>query len=180
VETEFHHRQGSDSQARLWELIALDEAHIGCNLDAQVTQAIIRMQARYRYALTATPIPNVITNLFSLMGWLCVPDWYKGDKRNAAWPYAREEINRFDSTFRSVERDYTQEANQAAASKGRGNRCGKCTKVSPVISSPARLLKLARLAVVARPGTPMPAPRRLATLLPGGKVEFHPELTAAP
>ena len=33
---------------------------------------------------------------------------------------------------------------------------------------PARLLKLARLAVVARPGTPMPAPRRLATLLPGG------------
>lgn len=33
---------------------------------------------------------------------------------------------------------------------------------------PARLLDLARLAVVARPGAPMPAGRRLAALLPGG------------
>jgi nicotinate-nucleotide adenylyltransferase len=33
---------------------------------------------------------------------------------------------------------------------------------------PARLLELARLAVVARPGAPLPDPRRLASMLPGG------------
>jgi nicotinate-nucleotide adenylyltransferase len=38
---------------------------------------------------------------------------------------------------------------------------------------PARLLELARLAVVARPGAPMPAGRRLGALLPGGVASLN-------
>lgn len=67
-----------------WDMIALDEAHTCTNLSAQVTQALIRMQPKYRFAFTATPIPNVVSNLFSLMGWVCVPNWYRGKQRNSA------------------------------------------------------------------------------------------------
>lgn len=122
-----------------FDMVCLDEAHIVTNLDACVTQMLLRMQPKYRYAFTATPIPNVISNLFSVMGWLCVPGWYKGAIRNAAWPYSRSELGKFDTTFRSEERDYTQEQKNALSNP---KWKGKCTKVSPVISSPARLLKL--------------------------------------
>lgn len=122
-----------------WDLVALDEAHVVCSLDAQLTRSFIKLQPKYRYLLTATPIPNIVTNMFSLMGWLCVPDWYRGERRNAAWPYARDEIGRFNNTFLCIERDYTQEDINKAKNK---RWAGKCTKVSPVLSSPARLLKL--------------------------------------
>ncbi len=122
-----------------FDMVCLDEAHICCNLDANVTQMLIRMQPKYRYAFSATPIPNIVSNLFSIMGWLCVPEWHKGDRRNAAWPYAREEIGRFNDTFLSKERDWTQEKMNRDANK---DWKGKCEKHSPVISSPARLLKL--------------------------------------
>lgn len=126
-----------------FDMVCLDEAHFFCNLGANCTQMLIRMQPRYRYAFTATPIPNVVSNLFSLMGWLCVHDWYKGDRRNAAWPYARNEIGKFTDTFQSVERDLTQEKiNQETAREKKTRWSGKCEKVSPIISSPARLLKL--------------------------------------
>jgi hypothetical protein len=123
----------------LFDMVLLDEAHLCTNLNASVTQMLIRLQPKYRYALTATPIPNIVSNLFSLMGWLGVDDWYKGDRRNAAWPYAREDLGRFNTTFLSSERDITQEEeNRRKDPKWRGT----CVKNSPVISSPARLLKL--------------------------------------
>ena len=123
----------------LFDCVMLDEAHLVCNLSANVTQMLIRLQPKYRYALTATPIPNVITNLFSLMGWLAVPGWYRGGTRNAAFPYAREDVGRFEATFRSEERDVTQEEENRRKDP---RWSGKCTKASPIISSPARLLKL--------------------------------------
>lgn len=123
----------------LFDFVALDEAHKACHLSANVTQMIIRLQPKYRYAMTATPIPNLVSDIFPLMGWLCVPDWYKTGIRNAAWPYSREEAHRFSSTFLSVERDLTQEEmNKEAEPTWRG----KCEKTSPIISAPARLLKL--------------------------------------
>lgn len=123
----------------LFDMVILDEAHVCCNLSANVTKSLIRLQPKYRWALTATPIPNIVSNLFSLMGWIAVPGWYKGEIRNAAWPYARHELGKFEGVFLSQERDYTQERlNKAADPKWSGT----CTKVSPVISSPARLLKL--------------------------------------
>jgi SNF2 family DNA or RNA helicase len=123
----------------LFDMVMLDEAHLCTNLEANVTQMMIRLQPRYRYALTATPIPNIVSNLFSLAGWLAVENWYLGGLRNAAWPYAREELGKFNGTFLSEERDLTQE--QMNTQRDRDWR-GKCVKKAPVISSPARLLKL--------------------------------------
>jgi superfamily II DNA or RNA helicase/predicted RNA methylase len=123
----------------LFDFVALDEAHKGCHLSANLTQMIIRLQPRFRYALTATPIPNLVTDIFPLMGWLCVPGWYRNGIRNAAWPYAREDGYRFSTTFLSTERDLTQERmNRQTDPMWRG----KCERASPVISAPARLLKL--------------------------------------
>lgn len=128
---------------RFFDAVFLDEAHICCNLDARITQMLIRLQPKFRFAFTATPIPNIVSNLFSLLGWLAVPGWFKGGVRNAAFPYAREEEARFNSTFLSMERDFTQEEmNKAAAERAGTTWSGKCQKPSPVISSPARLLKL--------------------------------------
>lgn len=122
-----------------FDMIILDEAHQACHLSSNITQMVIRMQPKFRFALTATPIPNVISNMFPLMGWLCVDNWYLGDHRNAAWPYAREELGRFESTFMSVERDFTEERNKRSKDYAFN---GKCISVSPIISSPARLLKI--------------------------------------
>jgi hypothetical protein len=120
-------------------MVILDECHCCTNLGANITKQLIRMQPKYRWGLSATPIHNIVSNLFSLMGWIAVPDWYKGERRNAAWPYARKELGKFEDVFLSQERDFTQERlNKAADPKWSGT----CTKVSPVISSPARLLKL--------------------------------------
>jgi len=100
---------------------------------------LIRLQPRLRYCLTATPVSNDVLDLFPIMGWLAVDDWYKGNRRNAAWPYAREDLARFGSTFKTEERDLTQEdINRAKNPKDRN----KCIKSSPIISAPARLLKL--------------------------------------
>lgn len=120
----------------VFDMVCLDEAHTCNNIGAQVTQALVRLQPRYRFAFTATPITNLVSGLFCLLGWLAVPRWHEGERRNAAWPYAREDEHRFNSTFLTVERDYTQEK----MTKG----LKKCVKFSPVISSPARLLKLAK------------------------------------
>jgi superfamily II DNA or RNA helicase len=120
-----------------FDMVCLDEAHLCANLSANVTQMLIRMTPRFRYALTATPIPNIVSNLFSIMGWVCVPHWYKDGIRNAAWPWSRSEIHRFNKLFLSSERDFTQEKMNEDTKKG----AGKVVKRSAVISSPARLLK---------------------------------------
>ena len=73
------------------------------------------------------------------MSCLCVEDWYKGNRRNVAWPYTRDELPRFAATFLTEERDLTQEQLNKAANP---DWVGKCVDKSPVIASPARLLKL--------------------------------------
>lgn len=122
-----------------FDAVLLDEAHAYVNLTSTITQLVIRMQPKYRYCLTASPITNTVTNLFSLIGWLAIPDWYKGGRRSASWPYAREEAGRFEDTFRSEQRDFTQESMNKQANR---DWKGKCVKLTPVISSPARLLKI--------------------------------------
>ena len=123
-----------------WDMVILDEAHLCCNLGAQISQKLIRLQPKFRFAMTATPILNIVSNLFALMGWVCVPVWHKGKVRNAAWPYAVDEIGRFNTTFLSQETDVTAQG-QAKAQGKRGWRSVGIT-TSPLISSPARLLKL--------------------------------------
>ena len=122
-----------------WDMVILDEAHLICNLNSQVTNNLIRMQPRYKFALTATPIPNMVWNIFSLMGWLCVPDWYQGGKANARWPYTREEIGRFRRKFVSKERDLTQEL----INRQNGNEPPP-PRPSPLISEPAAFTQVAK------------------------------------
>jgi len=117
-----------------FDCVMLDEAHIMQSIDSVVTNAIIRLQPKYRYALTATPIPNVLPNIFPILGWLAVPNWFHGDKSNARWPYALEDQASFCSTFLTRERDFTEEA-----IRGNGS---SCIKICPVISQAQTLLKV--------------------------------------
>jgi superfamily II DNA or RNA helicase len=117
----------------------IDESHRFKSLASIATQMFLRMQPKYRYCLTATPVSNTCPDLFPLMGWIAVPEWYKGNRRNAAWPYAREDLARFTATFLTQERDLTQEEDNRRRDPRRRD---KCIKDSPIISSPARLLKL--------------------------------------
>jgi hypothetical protein len=115
-----------------FDMVCIDECHVTQSHDSIITEAIIRLQPKYRFAFSATPIPNSVTNLFSMMGWLCVPDWYKGQRCNAAFPYARADIARFKSQFMSIERDVTREVLEGK----------KFRKASPKLSSPALLVKI--------------------------------------
>ena len=117
-----------------FDMVMLDEAHVMQNLDSQVTSTIIRMQPKYRYALTATPIGNMLPNIFPILGWLAVPNWYHGEQSNTRWPYTIEQLSLFESTFLTSERDYTEES-----IRGGGYYSAK---PSPIISQAQRLLKV--------------------------------------
>lgn len=134
-----HARRTKFAEGTLWSAVVLDEAHCLGNINSQITRAILRTQAPKRLALSATPIPNIASNLFPVMGWLGVPDWYKGDRRTVAWPYTVDEQARFDETFLCEQRDFTAEEMKREANP---DWSGKCVKTSPVIASPARLVKL--------------------------------------
>jgi len=128
-----------------FDMICLDEAHNIKSLSANVTKAAIRLSPKYRFAFTATPVPNTATDIFPVIGWVCVDEWYRGGISNAAFPFRREDLSRFESLFLSRERDYTAEA--MLRSRDRTNRSRKVEKVSPVLSSPARLLKILKPAI---------------------------------
>ena len=129
----------------VWDMVILDEAHLICNLESQTTQAMIRLEPPYRFALTATPLPNMVFNLFSLMGWLCVPKWHHGGLSNKSWPYTTDELSTFKEHFCSYEEDLTDKMMKAA----RGVKNPQSTKPSPIISQPGRLLKLLKPSMAA-------------------------------
>ena len=120
------------------DMVILDEAHLICNLESQTTKAMIRMEPPYRFALTATPLPNMVFNLFSLMGWLCVPKWHHGGLSNKSWPYTKDELSTFKEHFCSYEEDITDKMIKMQ----RGVKNPQSSKVSPIISQAGRLLKL--------------------------------------
>ena len=117
-----------------FDMVMIDEAHVMQNLNSTVTSSLIRMQPKYRYALTATPISNILPNIFPILGWLAVPNWFHGEKSNPRWPYPKEGLSDFCQTFLTKERDFTEES-----VRGNGSMC---VKVSPTISQVQRLLKV--------------------------------------
>ena len=133
-----------------FDCVIVDESQRCKGLTANVTQMLIRLQPELRYCLGATPVGNDVLDLFPIMGWLAVDDWYKGNRRNAAWPYAREDFGRFGATFKTQERDLTQEDVNPARKIPR--TVPNASEDSPIISSPARLLKLLKpnLAFISR------------------------------
>ena len=122
---------------QVWDMVILDEAHLICNLDSQTTQAMIRLEPPYRYGLSATPLPNMVYNIFSLMGWICVPKWHHGGLSNKRWPYARDDLSRFKEHFVSYEEDVTEKLKRQHTGKNPPS-----LKPSPIISQSGRLLKL--------------------------------------
>lgn len=52
------------------DIVVLDEAQRIKNWSTKTTQAVKRLQGRYKFILTGTPIENRIDELFSLMGFL--------------------------------------------------------------------------------------------------------------
>lgn len=120
---------------QIWNMMILDEAHLICNREATITKRILRMQPEFRYALTATPIPNKVKNIFSLMGWLCVPGWHTGEVENPRWPFKNDTkgMRDFNKFFVAHEIDLNKKASQGKS---------YAPKQSPIISQPTRLLKL--------------------------------------
>lgn len=125
-----------------FDMVMVDEAHCMCNLNTNITQGLLRMQPRYRYAMTATPIPNMCYNIFSIMGWLRNQDWRIDRRRTTAWPYAIQEITKFKRLHVSKEKDLTA-INEAHK---RGDNPPNPID-SPVISQIPRLLYTLRMTV---------------------------------
>lgn len=124
----------------VWDMVLLDEAHlVGCNPATQRGKSLLRLRATYRYALSATPFPNYVSDVFAIMGWLAVEDWYCG-RRNVVWPYAPHEFARYKGQYLTRETDTTERARLL----NQGQSASAATKLSTIISKPARLLKLLR------------------------------------
>ncbi len=58
--------------ARTWDLLIVDEAHLLANLDSKRRRSVAELSTRWRLLLTATPVSNKLTDLFSLVD-LAVP-----------------------------------------------------------------------------------------------------------
>ncbi|MET0344023.1 MAG: DEAD/DEAH box helicase [Polyangiales bacterium] len=64
-------RMDSDKLARRrWDTLVLDEAQTIKNPDSQVAQSAYQLDARFRIALTGTPVENRLTDLWSLFHFL--------------------------------------------------------------------------------------------------------------
>lgn len=122
-----------------FDMIVADECHVCRNLDAQVTQGLIQMQARFRYGLSATPFYNVASDIYPILGWLAVPNWHDGNHVDASFPWPKDCVCNFDVAHMTKERDLTQEElNREADDKRRS----KVKRVIPVISDPLPLVRV--------------------------------------
>src|SRR5262249_49068055 len=53
--------------ARHWDLVIVDEAHLLANLESKRRRSVCELRARWRLLLTATPVANKATDLYSLV-----------------------------------------------------------------------------------------------------------------
>jgi len=133
-----------------FDMVVMDEAHKIANVNSNITRLALRLQPRYRYCLTATPIKNHVGDLFPLMGWLNCKDWYKGGRSSAGWPFPKDQASKFVNTYLSKERDVTAERDRKRADP---TWKGTCVKTSPILSRPTSLLRMVKncLAYIDKP-----------------------------
>ncbi|KAJ9150822.1 hypothetical protein NKR23_g3455 [Pleurostoma richardsiae] len=67
--TEFHAHLGGLFKIK-WHRVVLDEAHAIKTVSTQTSQACCRISARYRWAITGTPIHNSVLELFPYLDFL--------------------------------------------------------------------------------------------------------------
>lgn len=120
-----------------FDMIIMDEAHKVKNKDALTTKNMLRLQARYRFLMTATPIPNLLEDMFTLMGWVSVPEWHRGDRKNSTWPFLLTQSSDFASLFLTKEQDLTEVETRLSQDKD-----PPAAKSIPKISNAPTLLKL--------------------------------------
>lgn len=120
-----------------FDTIIMDEAHKVKNKDAKTTSNMLRLQAANRYLLTATPIPNSIKDMFTLLGWVSVPGWFSGCKSNPTWPFLLHQGKDFEQLF--LTREYDETECKIRKSRGEPAPAGKSI---PVLSNAPTLLKL--------------------------------------
>jgi superfamily II DNA or RNA helicase len=53
-----------------YDMIIVDEAHLLQQPKTQMAQALFRMQPRHKYALTATPVGNFVSDCYRLVRWI--------------------------------------------------------------------------------------------------------------
>ena len=125
-----------------FDMIVLDEAHtVAANLKSQRGRAFIRMEAKYRFCLSATPIPNNIGDLFGLLGWVCVDQWHLGNRRNAAFPYSVEQQSNFENQYLAYDQDMTATMRNSVK-YGKKGKQRRVRKKSNIINQPTSLLKV--------------------------------------
>lgn len=54
----------------LYDMIIVDECHLIANPDTDMAKALFRMEPRFRYALTATPVGNFVSDCYRLVRWI--------------------------------------------------------------------------------------------------------------
>jgi hypothetical protein len=125
-----------------FDAIFLDEAHMVCaNIQSQRGRAFLRLQAKFRYCMSATPIPNNIGDLFGIAGWVSIDRWFLGRKKSVQWPYSVDQRSAFESQYLTYDTDLTASI-QKSIKYGKGGKQKKVVHRSHVLSQPTSLLKL--------------------------------------
>ncbi|KAI9319999.1 SNF2 family N-terminal domain-containing protein [Dichotomocladium elegans] len=77
LRAEFKNRQISGVPSPLvdteWHRVVLDESNKVRSLKTQVTDAVLHLNARYRWCLTGTPLQNELSELFPIFAFLEIP-----------------------------------------------------------------------------------------------------------
>lgn len=60
----------ADLEKIKWDVVACDEAHRLANPRTQTYKALSRLQADYRFAMTATPVMNAPQDMYGIINWV--------------------------------------------------------------------------------------------------------------
>jgi SNF2 family DNA or RNA helicase len=87
-----------------WDRIVIDEAHVIKNKRAKIHKVACELQSDIKWALTATPVMNKMTDFISIMEWIGVPqEDCQADKRNVVNTYllrrTKDEIKEINPKF---------------------------------------------------------------------------------
>lgn len=125
-----------DDVSGMFDMVIADEFHYAKSIGGRTTKGLLGLQPKFRYGMTATPITDRASDLFALLGWLCVDGWMSGGMRDQ-FPFTVNEYDKFIGEYLCIERDCTEEAKRSSP----WNKA-RIIRVSPVVSKPEKLARL--------------------------------------